>query len=117
MTTPTREEVGNWKYIADKYNEYPDYTQLDDLFVAYLAQAEELEAARKEAQKWRRIRKPTHGTCCTCQRCGLDHDTCRCDLDEVCDELEQYKAFMTASNERELTLMNRIEELERGDVQ
>lgn len=23
-------------------------------------------------------RKPTHGTCCTCQDCGWDHDCCVC---------------------------------------
>lgn len=45
----------------------------------------------REILKWRRIRTPTHGTCCTCQGCGLDHDSCRCDLDEVCDDLDQLK--------------------------
>lgn len=45
----------------------------------------------REIAKWRRIRTPTHGTCCTCQGCGLDHDSCRCDLDDVCDDLDQLK--------------------------
>ncbi len=45
-----------------------------------------------EVLKWRRIRTPTHGPCCTCQGCGLYYDECRCDLDEVADELEQRKA-------------------------
>ena len=22
--------------------------------------------------------KPTHGSCCTCQKCGHDHDECIC---------------------------------------
>jgi len=22
--------------------------------------------------------RPTHGTCCTCQTCGWDHDNCQC---------------------------------------
>lgn len=43
----------------------------------------------KELLKWQRIRKPGHGSCCTCQRCGLAYDECRCDLDETADELEQ----------------------------
>ncbi len=24
------------------------------------------------------VRKPTHGNCCTCQRCGMHHDECQC---------------------------------------
>jgi len=37
----------------------------------------------------RRKREPTHGPCCTCQICGEHHDDCRCDLDDVVDELEK----------------------------
>lgn len=55
-------------------------------------QIAQLESAQKEADKWRRIRKNTHGPCCQCQHCGQDYDDCRCDLDEVADELEQAKA-------------------------
>jgi hypothetical protein len=25
-----------------------------------------------------KFRKPTHGTCCTCQTCGWDYDNCLC---------------------------------------
>ena len=35
--------------------------------------------------------KPTHGPCCTCQRCGYDHDECKCldnDFIELCDRLD-----------------------------
>lgn len=35
-----------------------------------------------------RHRTPTHGNCCTCQRCGLAHDDCRCDVDDVAEELD-----------------------------
>lgn len=52
---------------------------------------QELERVKGEAVKWQRIRTPTHGNCCTCQACGLSHDDCRCDLDEVADELTQLK--------------------------
>lgn len=36
--------------------------------------------------------KPTHGQCCTCQKCGKDYDSCRCDLDDTIDELEKSQA-------------------------
>lgn len=42
-----------------------------------------------EVEKWQRIRKPMHGSCCTCQACGLVYDECRCDLDDVADALKQ----------------------------
>ncbi len=53
---------------------------------------ERVKELMKEVQKWQRIRTPTHGPCCTCQRCGQHYDDCRCDLDEVVDELEQTKS-------------------------
>lgn len=59
-------------------------------------QRAELEAVRRDVIKWKRIRTPTHGNCCTCQSCGLDHDSCRCDLDDVADELTTVKAQLTA---------------------
>lgn len=34
---------------------------------------------------------PTHGNCCMCQRCGHDHDECKCidnDFIEACDRLD-----------------------------
>ncbi len=55
----------------------------------YVCRNEKLE---KEVQKWQRIRTPTHGPCCTCQACGQHYDDCRCDLDEVGDELTQTKS-------------------------
>ena len=51
----------------------------------------EVARLRKEAVKWRRIRTPTHGRCCTCQACGLEYDDCRCDLDSVVDDNIQIK--------------------------
>lgn len=52
------------------------------------ANAERDEAVRRAA-KWQRIRTPDHGPCCTCQACGEDYDSCRCDLDDVVDDLAQ----------------------------
>ena len=36
-------------------------------------------------------RKPGHGPCCTCQRCGKNYDDCRCSLDDVGQESGQFK--------------------------
>lgn len=33
----------------------------------------------------RHYRKPGHGPCCTCQRCGHDHDDCLCGISENLD--------------------------------
>lgn len=52
----------------------------------------EIDALEAERDRWRRIRTPSHGPCCTCQACGLDYEKCRCDLDEVADELDSVKA-------------------------
>jgi hypothetical protein len=60
----------------------------------------ERDEAKAEARKWQRIRKPTHGPCCTCQGCGQHYDDCRCDLDVVADELEQAKRQLAKANEQ-----------------
>lgn len=36
----------------------------------------ELDALIAEKIMGWKFRKPTHGSCCTCQRCGRDYDTC-----------------------------------------
>ena len=40
----------------------------------------------------RQFRKPTHGTCCTCQICGNQYDDCVCfDLRyfrQICEEIK-----------------------------
>ena len=53
-----------------------------------------LKEAKAEALKWRRIRTPTHGSCCTCQGCGLDYESCRCNLDEACDRADRSEALL-----------------------
>ena len=35
--------------------------------------------AKAIGKEWR---KPNHGTCCTCQTCGWDHDDCQCGYHE-----------------------------------
>jgi Lar family restriction alleviation protein len=48
-----------------------------------------IAALEEELTKMKKyFRKPTHGACCTCQKCGHSYDECRCDLDETVDELE-----------------------------
>ena len=49
----------------------------------------EAEVAKMKRNCWR---KPTHGPCCTCQRCGKDYDSCRCDLADAVDECEAAEA-------------------------
>ncbi len=40
-------------------------------------------------------RKPGHGPCCTCQKCGYDHDDCKCWENakvEICEYVEATQA-------------------------
>ena len=66
----------------------------------YQQQLATITQERDEWKRWAIHRVPTHGTCCTCQRCGLDHDSCRCDLDEVCDELDKLKQQLAINEAR-----------------
>jgi polyhydroxyalkanoate synthesis regulator phasin len=70
-----------------------DYRERNPLVEQLSERIKELEEKvgelQDEVQKWQRIRKPTHGPCCTCQRCGQFYDDCRCDLDETVDLLQQ----------------------------
>ncbi len=66
---------------------------------------------QEEVQKWQRIRTPTHGPCCTCQRCGQHYDDCRCDLDEIVDQLQQAESRLKETeSERERLSKLLIEE-------
>lgn len=68
---------------------------------------ERTEKAEERARKWERIRTPTHGSCCTCQRCGQFYDDCRCDLDEAADECVQLRAAVERlTRERDEALHN-----------
>ena len=60
-----------------------------------LAALEQAQGENALHKRWHR--KPTHGPCCTCQKCGLDYDTCRCSLDDVADELEKAEAALEAA--------------------
>jgi hypothetical protein len=70
----------------------------------YMADREIREAIRallaENALHKRWHRKPTHGACCTCQKCGQDYDTCRCSLDDVADDLEKAEAERDALKAR-----------------
>lgn len=43
-------------------------------------------------------RKPTHGSCCTCQTCGWDYDSCQCGysryLEHAWKIVEKTKSFL-----------------------
>ena len=54
------------------------------------ARIAELEAELAKMKE--HFRQPTHGPCCTCQRCGQAYEDCRCDLDDVVDELDKANA-------------------------
>lgn len=32
-----------------------------------------------DGTEFKTTRKPTHGVCCTCQKCGWSHDDCICE--------------------------------------
>jgi len=46
-----------------------------------------------ELKSFRHIetRKPTHGSCCTCQNCGFDNDECVCLSNEIVDLLIKHQ--------------------------
>lgn len=52
------------------------------------ADVRRLRAENKELHKF----KPTHGSCCACQRCGKDYDSCRCELDDVVEDNDKLRA-------------------------
>ncbi len=60
----------------------------------------ERDELRAEVLKWKRIRTPTHGTCCTCQACGEYYEQCRCDLDDVADDLVQAREIIGQLEEK-----------------
>jgi len=72
-------------------------SSVKDLTAKLTAAQADRDAAKAEALKWRRIRTPTHGSCCTCQACGQYYDDCRCSLDEVADELTAAQAEIAAA--------------------
>ncbi len=58
------------------------------------------------------LRRPTHGPCCTCQRCGKNYDDCRCDLDEVVDELASERERSANLRETANEAGSKVERLE-----
>jgi len=88
--------VPNYTFIAHARQDVPALAAAVREQAATIAALQtKLTEASNEAAKWRRIRNNSHGPCCQCQHCGKDYDDCRCDLDEVADELEQAKAKLT----------------------
>lgn len=35
--------------------------------------------------------KPTHGNCCTCQKCGFPHDECKCEENAIIELRDEYE--------------------------
>lgn len=84
--------MGVDNYWADIHKRDREYPQLKRELPILRAELDKLRAEnsdlREQVKKWRRIRIPTHGSCCACQQCGQHYDECRCDLDEVADDLQ-----------------------------
>ena len=40
-------------------------------------------------------RRPTHGSCCTCQTCGYGHDECMCQDNALVRVAEMYEAMQS----------------------
>lgn len=86
--------------------------------VTYTDHVRALAEVQAKVNKLELRRTPTHGTCCTCQRCGMDYDSCRCSLDDAFDEVDTLQAQVTAlTQERDaavgacVTYLDRITEL------
>lgn len=111
-----REEIARVRLILSDFRQAPtaciERDPLERLCDAAdaLAQAREerdrLQAESELHRRWHR--KPTHGPCCTCQKCGLDYDTCRCSLDDLADEIDQQRAELTALRARVEQLSNAL---------
>lgn len=37
--------------------------------------------------------KPTHGSCCTCQDCGYEYDSCVCETNALLEKLNAIEKF------------------------
>jgi len=46
-----------------------------------------------------KFRKPTHGTCCTCQDCGWYHDECICGDNEIIEAIKKLQKCICEDNE------------------
>jgi flagellar biosynthesis/type III secretory pathway protein FliH len=57
----------------------PEITQRDR------EKAEEIVGCKFDDRK----QKPTHGTCCTCQKCGFYYDDCKCSSNAEILKIEQ----------------------------
>ena len=67
---------------------------------AILAAFATLEAERDDLKaRLADLHRPTHGPCCTCQTCGKPYDECRCDIDDLADELAALRAALKQGRE------------------
>lgn len=50
---------------------------------------------KREGDKWvvdwekRPLQKPTHGSCCTCQKCGYANEDCVCTHNKIIDDFNK----------------------------
>ena len=67
--------------------------RLHDKYEAVVMERDDLKARLAD------LHRPTHGPCCTCQACGKPYDECRCDIDDLADELAALRVRVTKVKE------------------
>jgi hypothetical protein len=78
-------------YIRDLTTVHPkSKSEVRRMLEEIVAEAQRLERERIRGmiEGMRRMKKPTHGICCTCQECGYSNDdTCECPRNEHINEI------------------------------
>lgn len=69
-----------WDRVVDRIMERFDVT-------LNVERNKALVEAEKVARSGVRKYNPEHGTCCTCAKCGLDHDSCICSENAIREEI------------------------------
>ena len=73
---------------------YRDIPSITTCSTGYCRCAEKAQRIADLEARLADLHRPTHGPCCTCQRCGKHYDDCRCGLDEVVAELAEERALL-----------------------
>lgn len=90
-------------------------TEISDLSLGRMAsrlgeyeksvRAAALQEVREKVEGMKRVKKPTHGTCCTCQTCGYANDDgadCECIRNKIISDLQAW------IDEQLVTKVNRL---------
>ena len=89
-STPNQTKEG-WEEVVDKLWAKDDEPRLRDFIIPYIHSTilpQERKRVVEIIEGMKRIRKPTHGTCCTCQTCGGDNEyECDCPRNKLLDDI------------------------------